>query len=308
MSASATAHQRTFRGRSLAELLPQIREELGEGAVAVSVRHGRSGGVGGFFAQRCVEVDAVPGDDASAEFERLLAEASAQAPAPGAAETFVPTEWAPMAAEAPGGAAEQVLAPAPRESASALAALFQPDAAPAAPAAPVVVPAPLVALEPTWPDAALAIQRSLTAKGMDPELVAEIIREAVDHLLPFSSEGSLRPLVAGQLARCLPPLPRRRPGRVTIGFVGAGGSGKTRCSARLALAYARRGDRPVACLTLRPRDRGAELMADVSAAGIAVHAIDEPAEARDFLARQPADGVVVGATPGGASSRSTSAT
>jgi flagellar biosynthesis protein FlhF len=50
---------RTFRGRSLAELTDRIKAELGEDAVAVSVRQGRTKGLGGFFAQETVEVEAV---------------------------------------------------------------------------------------------------------------------------------------------------------------------------------------------------------------------------------------------------------
>jgi flagellar biosynthesis GTPase FlhF len=156
----------------------------------------------------------------------------------------------------------------------------------------------MVAVEPAWPQMALDIHRTLSARGMDPELVTEVVAEAVEHMLPFSSEGSLRPLIAGQLARCLPPMPRRRPGRLVVGFVGAGGSGKTRCTARLALAYARRGGRPVACLTLRPKDRGAELLADVSHAGIPVHAADDAASARRFLDQIGDSALVVVDTPG----------
>lgn len=55
-------HQtRTFRGRSLAELTDRIKAELGDDAVAVSVRQGRTKGLGGFFAQETVEVEAVAG-------------------------------------------------------------------------------------------------------------------------------------------------------------------------------------------------------------------------------------------------------
>jgi flagellar biosynthesis GTPase FlhF len=332
--AAAHPQQQTFRGRSLAEVLPKIKEELGENAVAVSVRHGRTGGVGGFFAQKCVEVDAVPGVEAAAQalaprdeadFEALLAAASSVSEGP-VVEADVPGSWEQLIADARSAAGAQpdvgeVLGePRARESASALAAMFTPDAAtapapvapapvpPAEPTAPAVVhaapapspvrTAPLVPALPAWPDTALAIHRSLTEKGMDPELVSEIVGEAVDHLLPFSSVGALRPLVAGQLARCLPPLPRRRPGRVVIGFVGAGGAGKTKCAARLALAYARRDDRPVACLTLRSKDRGAELMADVSEAGVAVHAADDAASARAFVDRMDERAIVVVDTPG----------
>jgi signal recognition particle GTPase len=161
-----------------------------------------------------------------------------------------------------------------------------------------VVCAPMVAVEPAWPEMALDIHRTLSARGMDADLVTEVVSEAVEHMLPFSSEGSLRPLVAGQLARCLPPMPRRRPGRLVVGFVGAGGSGKTRCSARLALAYARRGGRPVACLTLRPKDCGAELLADVSHAGIPVHAAEDAVSARRFLDQVGDSALIVVDTPG----------
>jgi flagellar biosynthesis GTPase FlhF len=49
---------RTFRGRSLEELLPQIRAELGPDAIVLRRREGLGGGVGGFFQRPYVEVDA----------------------------------------------------------------------------------------------------------------------------------------------------------------------------------------------------------------------------------------------------------
>lgn len=51
----------TFRGRTLEEVLPQIREQLGPNAVVVRQRDGLMGGIGGFFQQRFVEVDAKAG-------------------------------------------------------------------------------------------------------------------------------------------------------------------------------------------------------------------------------------------------------
>ena len=50
---------RVYRGRSLAELLPRIRAELGPEAVVLRQREGRAGGIGGFFAQRYFEVEAM---------------------------------------------------------------------------------------------------------------------------------------------------------------------------------------------------------------------------------------------------------
>jgi flagellar biosynthesis GTPase FlhF len=49
---------RTYRGRTIEELIPRIREELGPDAIILREREGLTGGIGGFFAQRCVEIDA----------------------------------------------------------------------------------------------------------------------------------------------------------------------------------------------------------------------------------------------------------
>jgi len=56
---------RTYRGRTLEEILPQIRSELGAEAVILREREGLVGGVGGFFAQRFIEVEARRGDGQS---------------------------------------------------------------------------------------------------------------------------------------------------------------------------------------------------------------------------------------------------
>src|SRR4051794_4903152 len=49
---------RTYRGRTLEEVLPKIKAELGPDAEIVRQRSGLTGGVGGFFQRQCVEVDA----------------------------------------------------------------------------------------------------------------------------------------------------------------------------------------------------------------------------------------------------------
>src|SRR4051795_5392708 len=48
---------KTYRGRSLEEVLPQIKAEFGPDALVVAQREAHEGGVGGFFAKRMVEVD-----------------------------------------------------------------------------------------------------------------------------------------------------------------------------------------------------------------------------------------------------------
>src|SRR5919106_1216722 len=51
---------KTFRGRTLEELLPKIRAELGADAIVLRRREGLAGGMGGFFQKSYVEVDARP--------------------------------------------------------------------------------------------------------------------------------------------------------------------------------------------------------------------------------------------------------
>src|SRR3954452_3258567 len=51
---------KTYRGRTLEEVLPKIKAELGPEAEIVRQRSGLTGGVGGFFQRQCVEVEAKP--------------------------------------------------------------------------------------------------------------------------------------------------------------------------------------------------------------------------------------------------------
>lgn len=57
---------KTYRGRSLEEVLPQIRAELGPDAVVLRRREGLTGGVGGFFQRPYVEVEASGPDGGAA--------------------------------------------------------------------------------------------------------------------------------------------------------------------------------------------------------------------------------------------------
>ena len=59
---SMTTATKTFRGRTLEELLPQIKADLGPDAEIIRQREGLTGGVGGFFQRACVEVEARPGE------------------------------------------------------------------------------------------------------------------------------------------------------------------------------------------------------------------------------------------------------
>src|SRR3954465_7869077 len=57
---SAMKETKTFRGRTLEEVLPQIKADLGPDAEIVRQREGLTGGVGGFFQRACGEVEARP--------------------------------------------------------------------------------------------------------------------------------------------------------------------------------------------------------------------------------------------------------
>jgi len=63
---------KTFQGRTLEEVLPEIRRELGPEAVVLGHRPIVEGGVGGFFGKRLVEVtaaDSMPNDAQLIELE-----------------------------------------------------------------------------------------------------------------------------------------------------------------------------------------------------------------------------------------------
>src|SRR3954451_18122653 len=178
---------KTFRGRTLEELLPQIREELGPDAIVLRRREGLAGGVGGFFQRSFVEVDArrpAPGettpearnDRATAEglstpgIQQLIQQASPFADALSRAEGAAADRAGDvLLATAQGdGTAAAVPAPAPSPAAPAPAppatspqvpaGLYGPHPpAPAEPASFVPAPAPPAAEPPApGPSAVIA--------------------------------------------------------------------------------------------------------------------------------------------------------
>src|SRR4249919_3877806 len=97
---------RTYRGRKLEDLIPQIRTELGPDAIILRQREGLMGGVGGFFAQKCVEVDAqaapridIYDDDQPVSGWELPADEILSLPAPATAPEPEPAPEAVVAPE-----------------------------------------------------------------------------------------------------------------------------------------------------------------------------------------------------------------
>ena len=76
---------RTYRGRSVEELIPQIQRDLGAEAIVVRRREGLTGGVLGFFQHAYVEIEAMPGTPAVDVYDEDDSVAPAPAPAPASA-------------------------------------------------------------------------------------------------------------------------------------------------------------------------------------------------------------------------------
>ena len=144
----------TYRGRSLEELVPRIRSELGDDAVIVARRETTSGGVGGFFAKREIEVEVRPGASAgpkvAAAFAAQLAEAQERQQTAGgtggavAASGAVRPATAPEIDALPGSAnvtVDDLFPVAPPAQREGLAALFNAGLPPQTPAGPEAVEA-----------------------------------------------------------------------------------------------------------------------------------------------------------------------
>lgn len=333
---------RTYRGRSLEELLPRVRAELGPDAVILRQREGLTGGVAGFFQKQLVEIEAagpeamagtapsgggtatldlvddtpaLPGDEAAppsgAGFLEQLAAAQEAArafvpsppPAAAAEDLFAGPVQDPVADAWEGWDAPYTPPAAPRA--------LRPQITPQVPALPmpaaherpaqpeVLERAPALRSRPReWPAEAGDLRDALVDHGLDAALADSVVGETVTHLLPFSSAAQLESLVVDALATRIPVRPLTGTGGRVVALVGPGGSGKTRCLARLAAAYAARSDLPVACVSLRPADGGSELAMLLGPAGVATHAVPDAAAGRERIDALRAGALVLVDTPG----------
>ena len=360
---------RTYRGRSLEELLPRVRAELGPDAVILRQREGLTGGVAGFFQKQLVEIEATGPegmqghqheeagagggtatldlvDDGPALPEDHVQQVAAPsgagfleqlAAAQEAARAFTPPAQQATAEELFAGPVADPVADAwegwgaaPTEPARhtpppppAAPPVFPPYAAPAASRAmrPQIAPqvaalpapapdarhdvpevldrAPALRARPReWPAEAGDLRDALVDHGLDATLADSVVGETVTHLLPFSSSAQLENLVVDALAARIPVRPLTGTGGRVVAFVGPGGSGKTRCLARLAAAYAARSDLPVACVALRPADGGSSLSMLLGPAGVATHVVADAAAARERIDALREGALVLVDTPG----------
>jgi flagellar biosynthesis protein FlhF len=250
---------RVYRGRSLAELLPQIRAALGADAVVVRQREGRAGGIGGFFAQRFVEIEAMAGtpridiyDDpedadgfAQPRFERWGVYGAAPDPA---AAPAIPAQT-PVELRAP--EVEPTVARPQVTFADTSASFADHLAAAEAPPPPLPLSLPLAAM-PACDDVATAehVADALVSRGFSLALTERLIAAARTHRLPLSPAGDLRRAVRDELAHSLPVFGGLPVNGAGIAVVGTGGTGKTRVAAALAAAHQASGSLAVRTVVL----------------------------------------------------------
>jgi flagellar biosynthesis GTPase FlhF len=304
-TSTSTSEVKTFRGRSLEELLPQIRAELGPDAIVLRRREGLTGGVGGFFQRPFVEVDAraalpeerpleLRSDRATAEgmaspavqalFEQATPFADALAAAAREARTEPDTFSATVADPAPHEAAPAGLyGPQPNIEAIERAApmpVLEPEPGPEPEREPEPEPAaPEPAAQERRPAAARTAEERLVTSGLSAALAADVVGEAVAHGLPFSSPRNIKKLVRTALARRIPVLSALGPGPRTLAVIGGGGAGKTSAVAHIAAAYAGAGA-DIAVISLRG---DGTLNARLQPLGIGVIAADDAEQAKRRL-------------------------
>ena len=311
-TAETVTDVKTFRGRTIEQVLPQIRDELGADAIVVRRREGLAGGVAGFFQRSYVEVEARPAHDDEKPLEARNDRATAEGLASPAIQALV-DQAAPFAdalarAEGTvGDRAHEILEAAAQGAAAVPAGLYGPQPVYEPVASPTEIIPPAVEELPELiaadrPNVADAHEERLVAAGLSAALAKDIVAEAVAHGLPLEQPRSIKKLIRTALARRMPVMADLGGTARTIAFVGAGGSGKTSATERLAAAYAAV-DAEVVVVPLRAADGGAGLAARLAPSGVSVIAADSAEEAARRLARRQATLTIVDAPSAGPSDR-----
>jgi hypothetical protein len=248
-----TLDTRTYRGASVEELLPQIREELGPDAIVVRRRDGIVGGIGGFFGRSCVELEAA----------RRAVDVAA-----------------PVLALPPSTVAAAYAATAPAEEA-VVPELGHDDPAPLASVLPVTFDEHLErAAVPAAPRGELGerieLADILLAAGVSVKVGEELVRRAAFDVRPFTDDD-LATSARAVLTEALRTLPAADARRRTIVLAGLEPTGVVEVAASLARGYGRAG------LVV-----GIVALAGLRSAA-ALHDATADARCRIALAEEPAD-------------------
>lgn len=116
--------------------------------------------------------------------------------------------------------------------------------------------------------AASEIASELATRGASQAFAAQLISTVGAHGSPLA--GSLRAAAEAEVARRIVPAPALPATGAAVAFIGAGGSGKTRCTAALASAYSRGSTLGVTVISLDDPGRAGELERLLSNDGVPV--------------------------------------
>ena len=287
---------KTYRGKTLDEVLPQIRAELGDDAIILRRREGIVGGIGGFFGRRCVEVDAIPSPAAASRTVALPARTVFDAydshhddagddPENPVIRTMLDQahpfaqalEAAELRAESPAPAATIAEAEDEDEGAEEFQAIEFPP----------------IAGDGDWEAAAA----EAVAAGLPAAVVEALARDARRAMQPFAQSTNPLDLLERALARQIKVEHSWKTKRRTIALVGAAGAGKTLTAAKLCHAYATGSTLAVRTLSLEPPADAYRLGALTEHLDIGVRVAQTPDTAARAAARMSGESLIVVDTP-----------
>jgi flagellar biosynthesis GTPase FlhF len=284
--------KRVYRGATLEDLLPQIREELGDDAVITHQREGIVGGIGGFFGKRCVEVEACAAQWLGIDVDGTSAVRGV--PTGFVSDAYAQPDEDELLAEVAANPVIRQLIGQSTPFAEHLDAAFddlgeadfEVEVAPAEPAPP----------SPAQPDdrsdaglpspsddgtdlLAAGARDALAAAGLSLRLADAVVEEAVHHLRPFALEEAFTTQVRRALGRRIRVEHGFAGDRRTIVLVGASGGGRTLAAARLARGYAQAGTFRVAVLDLASEDGSERLRGLLAGTDVELRAASTQVEA-----------------------------
>ena len=287
-----TTETKTYRGRTLEELLP----EIGADAVITHQREGLIGGIGGFFAKRCVEVEVRAGSLRAELNQRALPakrifdayDASPIEASPD--ELRNPVIDAMIAQAAP--FAQMLDAAEDREPAHRFEA-FEELATLESSTEEIALPDPLPDSDADFgPVRARMIELGL------PETVADaLVREAERGMRPFDQDASPEQLIRRAFARQVKVEHGWKTKRRTVALVGPAGCGKTLAAAKLCHAYAAGSRTAVRTLSLEPAASAYRLGMLTEHLDMGLRIAETPESATRAAARMQGESLIVVDTP-----------
>lgn len=269
------AETKTYRGASLEDVLPKIREELGPEAVITCQRDGIVGGIAGFFGRQCVEVEAYAPHPVPAAALGSRAVVDLYDSIDDAEPDFVPDELAnPLV---------QTLVEQALPFADQLVAAEERAERVEEPRREVPEP--------------VSVRVALLESGLPPTIAEALLREVEAHVRPFEPSEPVLALLRRSLARQIQVHQGWRGKRRTIAIVGPAGSGKTEVAAAICRAYAADARIGVAALSLEPARRAVALGSLTEGLDIDLAIAESPGEVRPALGKLTERELVVADTP-----------